>query len=133
VDVDDVVMPTISEEGGTKTARTIETVVTRLGGALSAAGKRRNLVHWWFSTTSYGAPAVLPGSQTVSLNNGTLIDGTLSNTAARRECLTDSTAELEILISNSHTGADPDNLYFMIEVQGIVYSLLFTLQTNDDA
>jgi hypothetical protein len=122
---DDVVYPYLLV-GGTQQSRTFTIKVRKFDGNDSA--NTRHQVHWWTSTSSWGAPSILTGGSGISIaittgtNHGT-VSGSALNTS-----WTDSNETIVITVTTSNTSGS-STLYFHAEVQGIAYQTSGTVYT----
>lgn len=127
---DDIVKTTITEitSGyGNNTSRRFRFKAERFDAANPFTSTKRGMVHWWISTSSFGAPTV-SGTQTLVTAVGTNF-GSIS-TSNVNTAFSDSNGYVEITISNAHT-LTAVNHYLHVEIQGVIYvSAAFALNTT---
>jgi hypothetical protein len=129
---DDVVYPYVSYSF--VTGLTTITIKVRRFDAADSANNYHH-VHWWISSSSYGAPATLPNygsGHTLALTSGTRTSGTAlpitlntTNTGLQTHITTSNEIiTLTITATDGGTGNQATG-YIMTEVQGVLYSTLF--------
>jgi len=122
---DDILKPTFSV-GGNISRRLITIKGLRFDNTETI--HNRIMYHWWISTTDFGPPTDGGHISMISLSAGTNF-GTVSKTSVNTAFSTNN--EL-ITIDVIGTGGSVINLYIHVEIQGIIYSQVFTLEGNLD-
>ena len=111
----DVVYPNIVLGGLNTNAVTFTTNIYKKD---NTTNNNRALVHWWVSTTQFGAPAAV-STQAYTLASGSNF-GTVSATALNTS-YTNSSGIITVLVS-THSGEGSALVWYHVEVQGILYS-----------
>jgi hypothetical protein len=111
---------------GTAQGRTILAEFEEVDG--TPLSNPRQLIHWWTSTTQYGAasiPAI--SSPTYSIISGSQV--VANTTGSINHAVTNTSGAFAVRIS---TPADlgTTTVWFNTEVQGIIYSISTTLATS---
>jgi hypothetical protein len=118
----DIIYPIITV-GGEESSRTITVNLRKFNSQLSINGRPK--IHWWISSTKWSYPIAIGGIHNIVVTNGVKLDPTTDvTTATLRTCLADSNSNLVVTVSSSGASG---TYYFMCSVQGIVYSVSFTI------
>jgi hypothetical protein len=92
----------------------------------TALSNPRQLIHWWTSTSQFGAASAI-SAQTYTIASGSQV--VVNTTGSINHAVTDSNGVFALRLSNSGT-APTTTIWFHTEVQGIIYSLSTTVTTG---
>lgn len=111
---------------GSSTSQTFTTTLTKIDG--TALSNKRQLVHWWTSTSQYGvASNVLNGTYpTYTITSGTQI--VASTSGSMNHSVTDTNGQL-VLSLTTERSITPLPVWFHVEVQGVVASISAQMAT----
>lgn len=121
----------VDSQAGADTFGEITIRVRKFNTGTSSAidSTNRALVNWWVSTSSYGDPTTLPGTQTISIIDGNNVSPASPTQTGINQAVTDSSGNLTIRFTNTNV-APASSQYFFAEVQGIVKQTTIDLYTT---
>ena len=134
---DDIVYPYVTSTA--LTGLTTITIKIRKFNAVDSANNY-HLVHWWISTSTYGASATLTqaiGNLALAITAGIQLAGTTlplninSTTSGLQTSMTNNNETITFTLTASSGGSGVySTAYIMTEVQGILYSTSFSYDTS---
>lgn len=122
---DDLVYPVITGHGDNN-ARYFNILIGKIDG--SGGSKKRDIIEWWISVSSYGTPLYYDGYHSAAIISGYAVSPRDPAVNALNRDMSSNNGYLTVKISNSNSYSS-GNFYLMANIQGITYQYPFSLAT----